>query len=799
MSQQKIIKETLQYIVGERFGRYSKYIIQDRALPDVRDGLKPVQRRILYAMYHEGNLYSKAFRKSAKTVGNVIGNYHPHGDSSVYEAMVRLSQEWKMLEPLVQMHGNNGSIDGDTAAAMRYTEARLSKISELLLTDIDKQTVDFIPNFDDSDTEPTVLPARYPNLLVNGSTGISAGYATDIPPHHLGEVIQATIELIKKTESTTEHLMKFMQGPEFPGGGIVQGKEGIQSAFETGKGKVIVRAKVAHDVKGNKHQLIISEIPYEVNKANLVRQIDEIRANKGIDGILEVRDESDRDGLSIIVELRKDSAVEAIENYLYKNTDLQVNYNYNMVAIYKGQPRLMGIRQILTAYIEHQLDVLTRRTTYDLQKALKRAHIVEGLIHAMSILDNVIRTIRESTSRSDAIDNLMLAYQFTKEQAEAIVQLQLYRLTNTDVQALEQEGFELHEHIKSWQALLDDESLMRQQLIIELKQTMKEFVTPRKTVIQDKIETLDIATEALIAKRMGYVTLTRDGYVKFVSQRAYLANEGKAHGHKPTDFLLATYEVENTDTLLVVTTGGQYLYLPVHIIPELKWKDMGIHLSTLIQYQSTEKIVSTCHVKDIKASQITMLLISKQGFIKRVQVADLAVQRYTKAMKIMKLQTDDEIVTCLLHQPETKEHLIVVASHDGYINTFDLEEVTVTSGRTQGIRAIKLAAADFVVGMILTHTKGNMMCYSDKNTEKMLKMSDIGVTGRYRKGQKIVKNDKKNPIHLLGISEQGQEILLQTAEETLRYKSKDLLISSFDDVGTKIKKVKGLKAVYPSY
>lgn len=462
---------TLEEVMGDRFGRYSKYIIQERALPDIRDGLKPVQRRILYAMNVEGNTSEKGFRKSAKTVGNVIGNYHPHGDSSVYEAMVRISQDWKLREVLVEMHGNNGSMDGDPPAAMRYTEARLSKISAELLRDIEKETVDFVLNFDDTDKEPTVLPAKFPNLLVNGATGISAGYATDIPPHNLSEVVDATIHLIDNPEATVEELMHHLKGPDFPTGGILQGIDGIRQAYKTGKGKVIVRSKThIEDLRGGKQQIVITEIPFEVNKSVMVKRMDEIRLNKKIDGIAEVRDESDRTGLQIVVELKKDANAEGILTYLLKNTDLQVSYNFNMVAIDKKRPEQVGIVRMLSAYIEHQREVITRRTNFNLFKAESRQHIVEGLIKALSILDKVIAAIRSSKDKKNAKENLIKEFAFTEPQAEAIVSLQLYRLTNTDITALEKEAKELAASISSYRKILDSPKEMARVLKNELKE-----------------------------------------------------------------------------------------------------------------------------------------------------------------------------------------------------------------------------------------------------------------------------------------------------------------------------------------
>ena len=458
----RIREMPLEQVMGERFGRYSKYIIQERALPDIRDGLKPVQRRILYAMYRDGNTADKPFKKAAKAVGNIMGNYHPHGDSSIYGALVFLSQDWKMREPLIEMHGNNGSMDGDSPAAMRYTESRLAKISNVLLEDIDKETVPMVLNFDDTAYEPTVLPARFPNLLVNGSTGISSGYATEIPPHNLGEVLDATIHLLKHPDASLEDLMTFVKGPDFPTGGIVMGKKGLRDAYKTGKGRIQVRAKThIEEIRGHRQQIVVTEIPYLVNKAQLVKKIDEIRVSRELDGISEVRDETDRHGLSIVIELKKDADAQNILNYLLKNTDLQVSYNFNMVAIDHMTPVQVGLKRILAAYLEHEEEVVTKRTQFDLKKASDRLEIIQGLIKAMSILDQVIKVIRASKNKSDAKKNLVAEFAFTDRQAEAIVSLQLYRLTNTDVLALQAEEEELTGKIAAYEKILADPKVLQ--------------------------------------------------------------------------------------------------------------------------------------------------------------------------------------------------------------------------------------------------------------------------------------------------------------------------------------------------
>ncbi|MDP4157118.1 MAG: DNA topoisomerase IV subunit A, partial [Bacillota bacterium] len=591
----------LEDVIGDRFGRYSKYIIQERALPDARDGLKPVQRRILFAMHVEGNTHEKGFRKSAKTVGNVIGNYHPHGDSSVYEAMVRMSQDWKVRNVLVEMHGNNGSMDGDPPAAMRYTEARLSSIAAELLRDIDKETVDFIPNFDDTAMEPTVFPAMFPNLLVNGSTGISAGYATDIPPHHLGEVIDGVIMKMEKPDITVDELMTVVKGPDFPTGGIIQGIDGIKKAYETGKGKIIIRSKAEiEELRGNKQQIVVTEIPYEINKANLVKKMDELRIDRKVEGISEVRDETDRTGLRVVIELKKDADAEGVLNYLYKNTDLQVPYSFNMVAIYNKRPKTLGIRELLDAYIGHQKEVVTRRTEFDLRKAKDRQHIVEGLMKALSILDEVIATIRASKDKRDAKDNLIEKYAFTEPQAEAIVSLQLYRLTNTDITALRNEAEELEKKIEEWTSILNSEKKLLSVIKKELKEVKKRFADERRSKIEAEIEELKINLEVMVPSEDVIVTVTKEGYVKRTSQRSFAASNGQDFGMKDSDRLISQLDLNTKDVVLLFTNKGNYLYCPVHELPDIRWKDIGQHVTNLIPIDRDEEIIQVLGIKDFE-------------------------------------------------------------------------------------------------------------------------------------------------------------------------------------------------------
>ena len=719
---EKIITQSLDDIMGDRFGKYSKYIIQDRALPDVRDGLKPVQRRILYAMYKEGNTHQKPYRKSAKTVGNVIGNYHPHGDISVYEAMVRLSQDWKMRMPLIDMQGNNGSIDNDPAAAMRYTEARLSPIALELLKDIDKETVQMALNFDDTEYEPTVLPAKFPNLLVNGATGISSGYATDIPPHNLEEVIDATIYRISHPHCSLDDLMKFMKGPDFPTGAIVEGLNGIKKAFETGRGKVVVRSQTQIIEEKNINKIVITQIPYEVNKAELVRKLDEIRFQKNIDGIIEIRDESDRNGLSIVIDLKKDVDVQNTLNYFYKNTDLQKNYNYNMVAIKNKRPVCMGIVDILDGYIEHQIEVITKRSLFDLHKAEDRKHIVDGLIKAVSILDEVVHTIRHSHDKQDAKKNLQLQYQFSEKQAEAIVMLQLYRLTNTDIVSLEKEKSDLEVFIQTLNNILASDKVLRKVIIDELKQIKKQYPSPRLTEIKDEVQEIVIDEEAMILPEDIYVSITRDGYVKRISQRSYKASENIAFGKKDDDVLLDLHFASTLDKLLVFTDKGNYLFIPLHKLEEFKWKELGKHISYLIKVSPEEKMIGSILVKSFQRP-LYVLLATRLGQMKRVSLQDFEVTRYSKPIKCMNLKQDDQLLQVSL----TDDHqAIVLTSSLGYVSLYSEQEISILGLKAGGIKGINLKN-DSLVAM---NTFDPLHSYSyvlisDQPGIKRMRISDI--------------------------------------------------------------------------
>ena len=737
---QKINDYALEEIMGDRFGRYAKEIIQDRAIPDVRDGLKPVQRRILYGMYKGKNTYDNKYRKSARAVGDIMGKYHPHDDSSIYDAMVRMSQDWKMMTPYVDMHGNNGSMDGDSAAAMRYTEVRLSKIAGEILKDIEKDTVEMAPNYDDTELEPTVLPCKFPNLLVNGATGISAGYATDIPPHNLSEIIDATVLRIDKPKCTLDDVLEIVQGPDFPTGGIACGKDEIRKALDTGKGKVVVKSKYHFNTEKGKNQIIITEIPYEVNKAALVKKMNDIRIEKKIDGINEVVDSTSRGELIITIDLKKDANTELILNYLLKNTDMQVTYNYNMIAIVDRRPKEVGIIDILDAYINHQKEVITRRSRFDLAHAKARYHIVEGLIKAISILDEVIKTIRASKNRADAVENLVKEYDFSHEQAEAIVKLQLYRLTNTDVVSLEEELANLSKVIEGLEALLSDEKKLMKQIKKELLEIKKEYGEDRRTEIVDEVEEIKIDQEALIPKEDVVVVVTKDGYVKRTSKRSYTSSNDEDLTLKENDYVIGLYEMNTLDTLLVFTNIGNYLYIPVYELPDMKWKDMGKHISNVITIKDDEKVIYSMPVYDFEAKEV-ITIFSKNGMVKRSNVSDFKVQRYNKPISCMKLKYDDEVVS-VTSSPYTE---VFIATNNGYGLWYNASEIPVVGVKAAGVKAIKLDNDYVVSAEVFNKDSEYITVVTDKGTAKRVKLTEMEKSSRARKGLLLIRVIKTNP------------------------------------------------------
>ena len=743
--------------MGERFGRYSKYIIQDRALPDIRDGLKPVQRRILYSMNKDGNTFDKSYRKSAKSVGNIMGNFHPHGDSSIYDAMVRMSQDWKNREILVEMHGNNGSMDGDPPAAMRYTEARLSEIAGYLLQDIEKKTVPFAWNFDDTEKEPTVLPAAFPNLLVNGSTGISAGYATDIPPHNLAEVIDATVYMIDHPTAKVDKLMEFLPGPDFPTGGIIQGRDEIKKAYETGKGRVVVRSKTEIEkLKGGKEQIVITEIPYEINKANLVKKIDDVRVNNKVAGIAEVRDESDRDGLRIAIELKKDANTELVLNYLFKYTDLQINYNFNMVAIDNFTPRQVGIVPILSSYIAHRREVILARSRFDKEKAEKRLHIVEGLIRVISILDEVIALIRASENKADAKENLKVSYEFTEEQAEAIVTLQLYRLTNTDVVVLQEEEAELREKIAMLAAIIGDERTMYNLMKKELREVKKKFATPRLSALEDTANVIEIDTASLIAEEDTYVSVTKAGYIKRTSPRSFAASTLEEIGKRDDDRLIFVQSVKTTQHLLMFTTLGNVIYRPIHELADIRWKDIGEHLSqTITNFETNEEILYV-EVVDQFDDATTYFAATRLGQIKRVERKEFSPWRTYKSKSVKYAKLKDETDQIVAVAPIKLDDVLLI-SQNGYALRFNIEEVPVVGAKAAGVKAMNLKVDDALQAAFICNTS-SFYLLTKRGSLKRVSCEEIPATSRAKRGLQVLRELKNKPhrVFLAGaVAEQG--------------------------------------------
>lgn len=781
---EKIFDYTLEDIMGERFGSYSKYIIQDRAIPDARDGLKPVQRRILYSMYKEKNTYDHGYRKSAKTVGDVIGNYHPHGDSSIYDAMVRMSQPWKTRLPYIDMHGNNGSIDGDSPAAYRYTEARLSKISNEMVKDIDKNTVEFAPNFDDTTVEPTVLPAKFPALLVYGAQGISAGYATNIPPHNLGEVIDATIYRIDHPECSLEDLMQYVKGPDFPTGAIVEGIGGIKEAYTTGRGKINIKSKYTFEEEKGKLSLVITEIPFETNKALLVKKIDDIRIDKKIDGIVEVRDESAAD-IRVVIDLKKTANKDLIVNYLLKNTDMQISYNFNMVSIVNRRPKLLGLAASLDAFITHQRDVVKRRTEFDLAHAKARYHIVEGLIKCISILDEVIKVIRASKNKQDAKDNLVKEFEFTPEQAEAIVVLQLYRLTNTDVVALENEKASLEKIIAGLTSILGSEAVLKSVMKKDLRDVRDSYDTPRITEIKDEITEIKIDTTAMIPKEDVVVLVTKDGYIKRTSFRSYTASNPEDITIKENDYIIGLYEMNTTDTLLVFTTAGNYLHIPVHIIPDLKWKDMPKHVSNLIEMISGESVVAAIPAYNFETEK-NIVIATHEGMIKRSKLKDFKLLRYSKETSCMKLKDNDYVIAAFIEE----KPCLFLTTDTGYGLSFKTEEVPVVGVKASGVKAIKLKNDNLASANQYSQTEDEFISIiTTKGTGKRVRLNEFELSTRTRRGLLVIREVKTNPYKILKtfITDSKNYIGLKNSDINI-IKLTELPISDRHSIGSQLTK-----------
>ena len=782
----RIHEYSLEEIMGSRFARYSKYIIQDRAIPDVRDGLKPVQRRIIYAMYRDKNTYDKQFKKCANAVGNVLGHYHPHGDSSVYEALIRMSQDWKQNHTLIEVDGNNGSIDGDPPAAYRYTECRLSKISEELLKDLDKNTVIMAPNYSDTLLEPTVLPAKFPNLLVNGTNGISAGYATNIPPHNLIEVCDAVIKRLDSPNCHEESIFEIIKGPDFPTGGIVEGLDGIKSAFKTGKGKLIVKSKCEFQRNKGKDQIIISEIPVEVNKLLLVKKIDDIRYEKKIDGIAEVRDESDKEAnLRIVIDLKSGADKDLILKYLLKNTDLQTTYNYNMVCIDNRRPRLLGIIPIIDAYINHQKEVVIKRTEFDLATAKSEMHITEGLVKAISILDEVIKVIRASKNKQDAIMNLVKKYEFTEEQATAIVMLQLYRLTNTDIQVLEEKLANLRKIIEQLTAILNDEGKLKMVIKEELRRIKKEYGTPRKTEIKAEVTEIKIDEKDLIQKEDVIIVLTNDGYLKKVSKKSHNVSDGET-ALKPGDYVINYLQTNTLNKLCIFTSMGNYLYIPIHEIPSSKWKDLGKHVSNIVTMNPDDKVVCAYVINEEVQNPI-VTFFTKMGMVKQTNLNDFIVTRYNKVYTAMKLKLGDEVINVSITKPNT-----ILITETGYYLNYNTSEIPVSGAKTSGVKGINLK--DDKVASAFTYDSDDeyINIFTNLGTAKRIKVKDLNILSRAKRGTTLIKKVKAKDYKVISafITNGRDNVGFKCKEDVVTLKNSDIPIMDLVSTGSVISKQK---------
>ena len=782
---EKIYDYTLEDIMGDRFGRYSKSIIQDRALPDVRDGLKPVQRRILYTMWEDRNTFDKPYRKCAKAVGDVMGKYHPHGDSSIYGAMIYMSQAWKMREIFIDIHGNNGSIDGDGPAAYRYTETRLTKLAEIMLKDINRDAVEMTLNYSDEELEPTVLPANFPNLLVNGSTGISAGYATNIPPHNLSEVIDATVHRLDNPNCHLETILGIVKGPDFPTGGVVEGKEGLIQAYTTGRGKVVVKARTEIVKEKGTHQIIVHEIPYEVLKEQLRKKIEDIKIDKKVDGIVDVRDESDKENMAkLVIELKKEANAELILNYLLKNTDLQVNYNFNMVAIVNRRPKQVGILEIIDAFITHQKDVILRRTRFDLGKAQERLHIVEGFLKAVDIIDEIIKIIRASKNKQESIDNLVKKFKFTIEQATAIVMMRLYSLSNTDVNLLLEEQDNLRKMIEFLNSILNDETVLKKQIKNSLNDIKKNFGSERRTEIRDEVTDIKIDMKEMIQKENVIVAVTSEGYVKRIPLKSYVAANGEPTNLKPGDHIEGLYSTTTLDTLLLFTNQGQYLYVPIHEIVETKWKELGKHISNFIPLAEDERIISSM-ILDDPASHVIMT--TANGISKRTELSELIVSRYTKTINAMKLKAGDEMISAVKDNGTA-----IFITKGGYYLKIDSKEIPVVGSKASGVKGINVKDDQVVACLSPEESTDFILVVTNKNTAKRIRISDLEKSSRAKKGSTLMKKVKTNPYNVMTVLPVTTQntIGIKTDDDIHEIKTTEIGIMDLSSTGSTISKHK---------
>ena len=762
----QVIPVKIEETLAKSYLEYSMSVIVGRALPDVRDGLKPVHRRILYAMYKMGITSSSPYKKSARIVGDVIGKYHPHGDTAVYDALVRMAQDFSMRMPLIDGQGNFGSIDGDNAAAMRYTEARLTKIAEELLKDIDKDTVDFIPNYDGSEKEPVVLPARFPNLLVNGSSGIAVGMATNIPPHNLGELLDALIYMIDNKEAILEDILQFVKGPDFPTGGTIFGRGGIIEAYKTGRGSIKIRAKHHIEHKGNKEIIVIDELPYQVNKARLIEKISDLVKDKIVEGISEIRDESDRDGIRVVIELKKDAMSEIILNNLYKHTQMQISFGVNMLAIIDKEPKLFNLMEILNTFVKFRKTVVIRRTIYELEAAKKRAHILEGLRIALSNIDEVVELIKKSEDSKDAKSRLMDRFNLSEIQSQAILDMKLSRLTSLEIEKIEKEYKELMEKIAYLNSILKEESVLNGVIKDEFQEIKDKYSTPRLTDIIDDYD--DINIEDLIPNEEMVVTITHRGYVKRVPLKTYERQNRGGKGKKALttyedDFIENFYIANAHDTLMIITDKGQLHWLKVYKIPEGSRTSKGKAIVNLINLDKDEQIQTIIKTEDFDENK-SLAFFTKEGIVKRTNLSEFKNIRAT-GVRAIKIDDDDELVTAKIVNFEDKELFIITKK--GQAIRFPVEAVREMGRTARGVSGIKFKIeGDEVVGALaLRDENQEILTVSEKGFGKRTEASLYRLTNRGGKGVIAMKLTNKTG-DLIGVvaTEEEHDLMLLTSE-----------------------------------
>ncbi|WRD33772.1 DNA topoisomerase (ATP-hydrolyzing) subunit A [Helicobacter pylori] len=785
-----IVEVGIDSSIEESYLAYSMSVIIGRALPDARDGLKPVHRRILYAMHELGLTSKVAYKKSARIVGDVIGKYHPHGDNAVYDALVRMAQDFSMRLELVDGQGNFGSIDGDNAAAMRYTETRMTKASEEILRDIDKDTIDFVPNYDDTLKEPDILPSRLPNLLVNGANGIAVGMATSIPPHRMDEIIDALIHVLENPNAELDEILEFVKGPDFPTGGIIYGKAGIIEAYKTGRGRVKVRAKVHVEKTKNKEIIVLDEMPFQTNKAKLVEQISDLAREKQIEGISEVRDESDREGIRVVIELKRDAMSEIVLNHLYKLTTMETTFSIILLAIYNKEPKIFTLLELLRLFLNHRKTIIIRRTIFELEKAKARAHILEGYLIALDNIDEIVQLIKTSQSPEAAKNALMERFTLSEIQSKAILEMRLQRLTGLERDKIKEEYQNLLELIDDLNGILKSEDRLNGVVKTELLEVKEQFSSPRRTEIQESYENIDI--EDLIANEPMVVSMSYKGYVKRVDLKVYekqsRGGKGKLSGSTYEDDFIENFFVANThDILLFITNKGQLYHLKVYKIPEASRIAMGKAIVNLISLAPDEKIMATLSTKDF-SDERSLAFFTKNGVVKRTNLSEFGGNRSYSGIRAIVLDEGDELVGAKVVDKNAK-HLLI-ASHLGIFIKFPLEDVREIGRTTRGVRGIKLNENDFVVGAVVISGDGNKLLSVSENGLGKQTLAEA-YRGQSRGGKGVIgmKLTQKtgNLVGVISVDDENLDLMILTASaKMIRVSIKDIRETGRNASGVKL-------------